>query len=186
MSPIFVVSHHKAGGGKPLDSLWFSQESCGQQGYPLHFIWNGKRSSLLKLLPARRVIFDSIGALAFWYGPKLHALSKLLGKKIAVYWHETDWEVELGIEKCSKLYPAVQYALRDPKVAHFHVCNSGLEMLEKRYGVGAENLWLLPNISDSSRLLRHSIPTASDPDLFVACGRVKQRKGPDLFLDIAQ
>ena len=155
---IFVVSHHQAGGGNPLDSLWFSQAACLQQGLQLKFVWNGKSNSLIKLLPARRVVFDSIGALAFWYGPKLHALAKFSGKKIAVYWHETEWEIEAGIEKCSRLYPAVQYALQDPRVRHFHVCKAGLETLEKRYAVRPENLSLLPNISDSSRLLRYTLP----------------------------
>lgn len=186
MKSISVVSHHKAGGGKPLDSLWFSQTACRQQDISLRFIWNGHRQSLFELFPARQVIFDSIGALAFWYGPKLHALAKVSGKKMAVYWHETDWEIELGIEKCSNLYPAVQYALRDPRVKHFHVCKSGLDLLEKQYAVSPKNLYLLPNISDSSRLLQYSLPLKNDPHLYVACGRVKARKGPDLFLEIAR
>jgi len=186
MKSISVISHHKAGGGKPLDSLWFSQDACRQQGLALRFVWNGHRSSLRELFPARRAVFDSIGALAFWYGPKLHMLSKLSRKKIAVYWHETEWEIELGIQACSKLYPAVHYALRDPQVKHFHVCKVGLETLEKRYAVRPENLYLLPNISDSSRLLQHKLPLESDPNLYVACGRVKGRKGPDLFIEIAR
>lgn len=183
---VFVVSHHQAGGGKPLDSLWFSQAACRQHGLQLKFVWNGKANSLIKLLPARRVIFDSIGALAFWYGPKLHALAKFSGKKIAVYWHETEWEIEAGIERCSRRYPAVQHALQDPRVKHFHVCQAGLETLAKRYAVRPDNLYLLPNISDSSRLLRYALPLPSEPHLYVACGRVKARKGPDLFLEIAK
>lgn len=183
---IFVVSHHRAGGGKPLDSLWFSQAACHQYGLRLKFVWNGKAGSLIKLLPARWVIFDSIGALAFWYGPKLHALAKFSGKKIAVYWHETEWEIEAGIKKCSRRYPAVQYALQDPHVKHFHVCQAGLKTLEKQYAVRSDNLYLLPNISDARRLLHYSLPLPSEPHFYVACGRVKARKGPDLFLAIAK
>lgn len=186
MRSIFVVSHHRTGGGFPLDSLWFSQAACRQHGLRLEFVWNGKPNSLGKLLPARRVIFDSIGALAFWYGPKLHALAKFSGKKIAVYWHETEWEIEAGIEKCSRLYPSVKYALQNRHVRHFHVCQAGLDTLSKRYGVRAENLYLLPNISNSSPMLRYALPLPSEPQLYVACGRVKARKGPDLFLQIAR
>ncbi|EDX87191.1 glycosyl transferase, group 1 family protein [Synechococcus sp. PCC 7335] len=186
LKSIYVVSHHWAAGGKPLDSLWFSQAACLQHGLQLKFVWNGKANSLRKLLPARWVVFDSIGALAFWYGPKLHALAKFSGKKIAVYWHETEWEIEAGIAKCSRRYPSVRYALKDPHVRHFHVCQAGLDTLAKQYAVKPDNLYLLPNISDSSRLLRYSLPLPSEPYLYVACGRVKARKGPDLFLEIAK
>ena len=185
MQPITVVSHHQTGGGKPLDSFWFSQQECERQGIQLEFLWTKKLRCFWQLLPAKRVVFDGAGSLVGFHGSRLYALSERLGMPTAVYWHETEWGIERAVQSQPRWYPAVQKVLKSPKVVHFHVCSYGVKMLQERYGVDPNNLFLLHNISEPTRLLRHQLPLPSEPNLFVGCGLVGEKKGVDRFLEIA-
>ena len=185
MNSVVVLSHHKKGGGKPLDSFWFSREECDRQGVQLRFLWTRKISSYWQLFSAQRVVFDGAASLVRFRGYNLYALSQLLGTQTAIYWHETEWGVEKAIQNQPRWYPVIQQVLKNPRVVHFHVCRYGLKMLQERYGVDSKNLFLLHNISEPTRLLRHQLPLPSEANLFVGCGLVGEKKGVDLFLDIA-
>ena len=186
MKHITVLSHHRSGGGQPLDSFWFSSEECKRHGVQLDFLWTRSRKSFLGFITSRKVVFDGAFTLAISRGARFYALSQILGMQTAVYWHETEWSLEKAIRLQSQKYQVIQQVLNNPKVVHFHVCNSGLKMLHERYGVDSRNLYLLPNIAEPSRLLQYQLPMPCEGGLFVACGVVMKRKGVDLFLDIAE
>lgn len=185
MENVTVISHHQTGGGQPLDSFWFSSQECERQGVRLKFLWTGKKSSYLKFLTSRKVVFDGAFALVNHPGHRFYQLSQQLGMQTAVYWHETEWRASDAMKMQNPQHPVLQQVLNNPKAAHFHVCSYGLKMLHEDYGVDKNNLYLLPNISDPSRLLQYQLPLPKEPNLFVGCGIVVKRKGVDLFLDIA-
>lgn len=183
---LVVLSHHQIGGGKPLDSFWFSREECSRQGIQLRFLWTKQISNFLNFIPSEQIVFDGAASLVSFHGYKFYALSQLLGMRTAIYWHETEWGVEKAIKRQPDWYRVVQKALCNPKIVHFHVCSYGLRMLQERYGVKPKNLYLLHNISEPTRLLRYQLPLSSEPNLVVACGLVGEKKGVDLFLDMAE
>ena len=184
MKRIAVITHHRSAGGKPLDSLWFSRNFCQKEGVKLEFYWTNRGINLLKFTQHQQILFDGAFALINYQGPLFYYSSQLFKKQVAVYWHETEFRIEDAFKKQLRA-KVIQNALDNHRVFHFHVCQYGVKMLHERYGVKKENLQVLNNISDDSRLLRHQLPLPSEPRLFVACGAVSKRKGVDLFLDIA-
>lgn len=185
MKNVTVISHHRTGGGQPLDSFWFSSKECERQGVQLKFLWTGARSSYLKFLTSRKVVFDGAFALVNHPGYRFYKLSQLLGMQTAIYWHETEWRMKDALNMQNPKHLVLDELLNNPKVAHFHVCSHGLKVLHEDYGVEKNNLHLLPNISEPSRLLQYELPLAKESNLFVNCAIVVKRKGVDLFLDIA-
>ncbi|PSP02717.1 MAG: hypothetical protein BRC47_07270 [Cyanobacteria bacterium QS_7_48_42] len=185
MKNITVLSHHQYGGGQPLDSLWFSSPECERYGLQLNFLWTKAKTSLWRFVTSRKIIFDGAQSLVNHRGYRFYALSQLLGMQTAIYWHETEWGVERAINKQPHSYPVIHKVLTNPKLVHFHVCNYGLKMLHESYGVNSKNLYLLNNISEESGLLRYQLPIPSESGFFVACGAAVEKKGVDLFLDIA-
>lgn len=186
MKHICVVSHHKSGGGKPLDSLWFSQEECKKYNIHLHFLWTRERKDLLKLFRYRYVIFDGVYSLISNYGNDFYKIAQLLRINIALYWHETEVSIDKLLGSKLPQHQVVLQILKKKNLVHFHVCQYGLEMLKRKYEVSEKNLQLLNNISQPSSLMTYKLPLSSEANLFVACGIINYRKGTDLFIDIAE
>ena len=182
---IVVVSHHQSGGGKPLDSLWFSKEECSKRNIELTYLWTRKKSDFLRLillsLRAEFVIFDGIYSLHWRYGNFFFNYASKFYKKIAIYWHETEHQAEKLASE-----PVFNKAISSPHILHFHVCSYGLNMLHNKYHISPSKTYLLTNISNHTNLLSYKLPLRQEPFLFVACGNVSERKGTDLFLEIAQ
>ena len=189
--PILVLSHHQSGEGTPLASLWFSQQACRQNGLDLEFAWTARGSDLRNFMKSRRILFDGIYAVRNDWGPIYYRLARLLKKQIAVYWHETEWNINRALSWQPRgrhiLYSpgSVRHSMGNRRVAHFHVCSYGLELLQRSYNVAKDRTYLLHNITDSRRLLAYTLPLPRTPGLFVAIGTASERKGTDLFLDIA-
>lgn len=182
---LLVVSHHARGGGTPLDSLWFSQESNARRGIRMRFVCARARHpharQFAALMQAPRVIFDGVYSLRSVMSPLYSLSSVALRKPMAIYWHETEWMGDLAMKQ-----RRVRAMVTHPRMVHFHVCHYGKEALHKRYGIPLERIRVLENITDPARLDFFEAPSPAIPGLFVACGRVDRRKGVDLFLDIAQ
>lgn len=178
---ILVYSHHRSGGGTPLDALWFSEEACLRRGIRLRFAWTGApRLGLSALLKTRRVLFDGANAPKYHYGPIIWRLAKLLNKQRAVYWHEMSWIIEHA--RSSR---AVCAALEDADLAHFHVCEAGARELNERYGVSRERIRVLHNLSVAEGWDTYPVPSTVVPGLFVTAGPLQEWKGPDFFVEIA-
>lgn len=180
--PLLVYSHHPCGGGKPLDSLWFSAEACRAQGVDLRFVWTGSRGLGLRgLLANRRVLFDGAFAPGLLHGPKALRLARMLGRRIAIYWHETEWIVKEALA-----HPETRSVLSDPRIAHLHVCEAGRRMLIESYGVNPERVRVVNNMSRLPGLDAYALPRAHVKGLFMTAGFLGECKGVDLFLEIAE
>lgn len=179
---VMVFSHYEKGGGTPLDSLWFSAGQIREKGIRIDFAWTKKwLSSMKSLLRADLVIFDGAFSLNVFQGPALYRMARRLGKKIAVYWHETEWYIDHLADART-----VERVTADAKVVHFHVAEYGVKMLVEKYGIDSHRCMQLRNIADGSRFLGHPLPGPVEPGLFVALGSLEERKGVDLFLEIAE
>ncbi|MDD4735011.1 MAG: glycosyltransferase family 4 protein [Kiritimatiellae bacterium] len=176
-----VVSHHRKAGGTPLDSLWFAQDECRNKGVILWFVWaRSGRLGIRALLKSKFVVFDGIYSLAEKNAFRIFKLAKIMRKKIAVYWHETEWHAEKALA-----YKAVRRVVYDRQTVHFHVCSAGRDLLIEKYGIAEERVWVLPNITKDRNLIGETIELCSLPLWFVSCGMACERKGADLFIEIA-
>lgn len=183
MSPdVLVYSHHRGGGGTPLDSLWFSADTCAQKGLRLHFTWTGARwMGLGALVKARRVLFDGANSPKYYKGPIIWWLVKALKKPRAIYWHETSWIIDQA-----RSSHTVREVLKDPCVAHFHVCSAGATELSEKYAVPKSRVHVLHNMSVAEGWNTYPVSAPVIPSLFVTVGPLQQWKAPDLFLQIAR
>ncbi len=182
MKNIMVVSHHRRGGGAPLDSLWFSRDVCAAMGLRLWFVCGGSRGlGLRALLRSRCIVFDGIYCLALGYAPWIYSIGSMLGKRMAVYWHETEWHAERAMR-----YASVRRMMKNPAMVHFHVCDAGKRMLVEKYGVEESRVRVLHNITDDSRISEPRLSVQPMSAWVAACGDVYERKGPDLFIEIAR
>ncbi|GJL81751.1 MAG: hypothetical protein DHS20C01_13850 [marine bacterium B5-7] len=197
---VVVFSHHREGGGKPLDSLWFATQKVADRGIKLIFPWTGGRiTTVLKLLfKADYIIFDGVWSTILWRGPLYLFASIVLRKKLIFYWHETDWHIRgkwpydktanrgqyRGKEYIRRL-PTL-YAFRRNRFTHLQLSHYGCRLLEEVVGVPKHKVKLLRNMTRSSRLLEVSVPGTYQPGLIIACGHVKANKRPDIFLDVAK
>lgn len=164
-----------------MDALWFSEEACRRKGINLRFVWTGSpRLGLKALLKTRRVLFDGANAPKYHYGPLIWRLTHLLKKQRAVYWHEMSWIIDHA-----RSSSAVCAALREPDVAHFHVCKAGVQELVTKYGVRTERVRALNNLSVADGWDTYRIPSSYVPGLFVTVGHLDELKAPDLFVEIA-
>ena len=186
LKKVLVVSHHAKGGGKPLDSLWFSANTCLSSGIALEFLHSKKIQDLKKMMWSKRVLFDGIGSLSGRFGLLYYYLAVILNKRIALYWHETEYSIERFQNLSSKNKHILNKIITNKNVLHFHVCEYGINMLQAKFGIGKKNVYKLNNITESAFLLNTPLPIKLNSDLFVACGTVFHRKGVDLFIDIAQ
>ena len=188
-----VVTHCTQGHGLPLASLWYSAPLCADRGLKLRFLHTNKPSTLARVLLAPKLLFDSVASLRHGFGALCYWASVLLRKRMAIFWHETDWAIERTLVDPGTGQPlkrlrarTVRHLLANPGVTHFHVCTYGTRMLVERYGVAAERVHLLHGCSNSAALLAHPLPLPVEPGLFVAVGDLNARKGVDLFLEIAR
>ncbi len=186
MKSVTIFSHHQQGGGKPLDSFWFSQQECRNRAIDLKIFWTQEKTKILQIIKAKRIIFDGIPCLVNYRGYRFYLLSQLLKKQTAIYWHETEWGIQKAIERQPAIYPVVDRLLSNPNIIHFHVCKYGAKMLQDTYHINAQNIYVLNNISNSSPLLKYSLPLDKEENLVVACGLVSKKKGTDYFLQIAE
>ncbi len=198
---VVVFSHHKRGGGKPLDSLWFSRDELKRRhGVELRFPWTGSPLSktLRELWRADYVLFDGVWSAVLWHGPALLLAALLLGKRLVYYWHETDWHIrdrwpyDRSVRRSG--HRGKQYlrrlpmylALRWQRFLHLHVTEHGCRLLREVAGVRADRIRLLRNMSRSGQFENLPVPGDYLPGRIVACGHVKTNKRPDLFVEMAR
>lgn len=182
MTDVMVVSHHRKAGGTPLDSFWFSQDACREKGLLLWFVWTGSsRIGLRALLRSEYVIFDGIYSLTTGYASIIYRLAKVFRKKIAIYWHETEWHASRAMK-----HQIVRRVVADRHLMHFHVCSAGKQMLIDQYGVEEANVRILQNITDDRVFRDLGKYDVFIPNWFAVCGVACERKGTDLFVEIAK
>lgn len=182
MKDVMVVSHHRSGAKTPLASFWFSWDACATRGIRLWFVWaRSKKLGLRAFLHSRLIVFDGIYCLAVGYASLIYKLGRLFGKRIAIYWHETEWHAERAMQ-----HAIVKRVMGDKRIRHFHVCTAGMKMLVEQYGVAKDRVYVLNNIAYDRCFLEEVCPLNRMPKWFAACGDVYERKGPDLFIEIAR
>ena len=192
MKRVTVLSHHQRGGGTPLDSLWFSKEACEAKGVRLTIVWTRDLfKGVSAILASKRVLFDGMASVKQYWGPLFYILAHLFFRKVSIYWHETDWYLDAVFNSPPSLKSSVKkvlyrHLLGSARVVHYHVNTYGKKMLHEKFKVDNDHILVLHNISDSSRLLGYPLPARAEKHLFVACGAVNERKGVDIFLDIAK
>lgn len=190
---IAVLSHHQSGAGTPLASLWFSADECRKRGILFDFIWTKteRLDGLDVLRRADRVIFDGIYALQQGWGQAYYFMARLLRKPVGVYYHETDWNLKRATHpKISRLSTALRplatwHAMHNRGVVHFHVCDTGLQSLIRDYNISLSKTRLLENITNAQAFLTPTLPLPSETAQCVVSGKASERKGTDLFLEVA-
>jgi glycosyltransferase involved in cell wall biosynthesis len=151
---------------------------------------------------SKRVLFDGQASLRLGAGSYYLFLAYLLGKKLAIYWHETAWHIQGRWpydNKLGLLPPAwwrnigfvlrhvpAALAIKSRRTHHFHVCEYGARLLVESMGISGANVSVVNNITRSDNLLKFEVPMAFTPNLLVACGGLRPRKRPDLFLELAK
>jgi glycosyltransferase involved in cell wall biosynthesis len=189
---ITVVTHETDGRG-PLASLWITAERCRARGVDLRFVQTGRLATFAAVVTGDRVLFDSVAAFRHGYGALLYLAARLVRKRTAVYWHKTDWALERARANPQRLAPmrrlrswVVRHALGNAALMHLHVCAYGRQMLQDRYGLPAEAVRVVNNCSDSARFADLEVPRVHRPGLFVGVGMAQERKGTDIFLEVAR
>ena len=192
-TPVLVITHvSNASRAGPSTSLRASASLLFERGISLTFAHSRRLQDVLKILRTRRIVFDSVAALRHGFGAVWYVLAVVTGKQRALYWHETEWAIDAAVAAPTGLQLrrrfktwAVRSMMRDRRITHFHVCAYGADMLRSRYQVRSPNIYVLNNCCDSDGVLAYQVPNVYRPGLFVGVGRAQERKGTDIFLEIA-
>lgn len=190
---ILVISHHRDGYGTPLSSLWFSASACNERGIDLEFIHTSNVKLFFKIVFAERILFDGIYALRRGFGLLAYFFALFLGKKVAIFWHETEWELKraLAFRKMRRIFKlqlpfAVKHMVyKATQVFHLHVCEYGAHMLSSKFHIPDHRIAVVYNCIRPSVFNLYDPTLEREKGLFVAVGRVIPRKGVDLFISIA-
>ncbi|MDK2973165.1 MAG: hypothetical protein PWP23_2920 [Candidatus Sumerlaeota bacterium] len=174
---IAVISHHRSGGGTPLDSLWYSREALREHGLELSFHWALSPRCLVAAARPGYFLFDGVHALAPVWSQRLQTLLALRRAPVALYWHETEFQLR-QVRQSHWL----RRALSRGNLFHFHVCKYGLAMLERELAIPQGRLCQLTNCAAEVRLPASSATAPPDAPVVAGCGTASERKGTDLFL----
>jgi glycosyltransferase involved in cell wall biosynthesis len=174
---IGVISHHRSGGGTPLDSLWYARNALHERGMDLSFHWALSPGCLAAALRPGCFLFDGVHALAPVWSQRLQTLLVHRRAPVALYWHETEYQLHQVRES-----HWLRRALNRRNLFHFHVCEYGLTMLERELAIPRSRLYKLANCAAEARLPASiaSVPPANP--VVAGCGKASERKGTDLFL----
>lgn len=202
LTEVLVISHHKKGGGTPLDSLWFSASEIEKKGIRLKFVYTKDyRKMFLALWQAKYILFDGASSMVY-RGGKIWAFFALFFRAPkAIYWHETDWyfknwplnrnlrwptkSLYLFIRYNTKFLPQ-SWLLGKKNLVHFHVCDYGIDAMRTKYGYADSRIFPLKNISYEAPILAYPLPQPIQAKKVVGIGKVNPRKRPDLFIQTAQ